>query len=246
MPLDGLTLSETGRARPAHHERAALRVGPVGAALLVHALLLALAARLVIPALPGPADAGGFPLFLERTEPVGAAAIPPAGPVFDRLSTPQPMVVDSGRTATALAPVRHTGPARARTPAAAAGATQSAPLAPEQAASAQPPAAAPADDGRTLLPALESRIDDAVRRAAILPDAARRQRRQGRAQIRFTYRDGGVQDAQIVASSQSRLLDNAALQAVRDAHYPQPPLPLHGRQLTLLVWIDFQLAPDQG
>jgi TonB family protein len=246
MPLDGLTMTEGRWRAHAQRSRAALRVGPVGAALLGHALLLALAARLVIPALPGPADAGGFPLFLERIEPVGAAAIPPPSPVFDRLSPPQPMVVDSGQTATALAPVHHTGLARAHTPAAAAGAAQSASPAPEQTASARPPAAAAPDDGRTLLPGLESRIDDAVRRAAILPDAARRQRRQGRAQIRFTYRDGGVQDAQIVASSQSRLLDNAALQAVRDANYPQPPLLLRGRPLTLLVWIDFRLAPDQG
>ena len=245
MPLDGLTLAET-RHRPAATRRTApVRVGPVGAALLGHAVLLALAARLVIHALPGAPEAGGFPLFLERTEAVGASTIPAAPPVFDALKPLPPMVVETRDGIIQAA--GHHRPALHALPSAQPGSTVAQrTVAPAQTAGAPQAVTAAPDSGSGLLPGLESRIDEAVRQAAILPDAARRQRRAGRAQIRFTYRDGGVQDAQIVASSQSRLLDNAALQAVRDANYPQPPLPLRGRQLTLLVWIDFRLTPEQG
>jgi protein TonB len=96
------------------------------------------------------------------------------------------------------------------------------------------------------LTALEARIDMAVRRQATMPPAAIRQRREGRAQVRFSYVNGAVDSIALAQSSQSRLLDDAALQAVRLAAYPAPPPVLHGRRLALLLWIDFRLQGSPG
>ena len=103
-----------------------------------------------------------------------------------------------------------------------------------------------ADNEAALLAQLETRIDAAVARAAVMPDAARRQRREGRARLRFVYQDGAVDGVQVVQSSESRLLDDAAVSAVRGARYPAPPGPMRGRRLDLLVWIDFKVAAEPG
>jgi len=95
--------------------------------------------------------------------------------------------------------------------------------------------------GTALLAALEARIDEAVREAASMPQAARRQHREGRTRVRFTYLDGIVSGVELVSPSQSRVLDDAALQAVRCAAYPLPPEALRGRHLDLQVWVNFRL-----
>ena len=102
-------------------------------------------------------------------------------------------------------------------------------------------APAPANAG-PLLARLQASIDQAVHQAAFMPEAARRQHREGRAQVRFNYIDGAVAAVALAHSSQSRLLDDAALAAVRTGRYPAPPPPLRGRLLTLSVWIDFHLT----
>jgi TonB family protein len=109
-----------------------------------------------------------------------------------------------------------------------------------------PAQAAQAPDSRLAMAQLEARIDDAVRRQAVMPMAAIRQRREGRAQLRFSYMDGAVDDIAVAQSSQSRLLDDAAVRAVRAARYPAPPPALRGRRMALQVWIDFRLASSPG
>ncbi len=104
------------------------------------------------------------------------------------------------------------------------------------------PAKQEADLTGASLASLESRIDQAVRAAAHMPDAARRQHREGRAQVRFVYQDGAIHDLAVTESSQSRVLDEAALNAVRTAQIPPPPGLLRGRQLALSVWLDFRMA----
>ena len=59
--------------------------------------------------------------------------------------------------------------------------------------------------------------------------------------VKFTYIDGRVDGVELVAGSQSRVLDDAALQAVSRAAYPPPPEALRGRHLDLLVWVNFRL-----
>jgi len=107
-----------------------------------------------------------------------------------------------------------------------------------------PPAQAADDAG--AIARLQAEIGRAVQAAARMPETARRQRRVGSAQIAFGYLDGAVNAVRIVKSSQSRVLDDAALQAVQQAHYPTPLPATHGRRLALLVWIDFRLAPSPG
>ncbi len=79
-----------------------------------------------------------------------------------------------------------------------------------------------------------------------MPAAAIRQHRNGRAQLRFSYLDGAVDSVAVARSSESRLLDDAAVQAVRAAHYPAPPAGLRGHRIALQVWIDFQLRSSPG
>ena len=93
---------------------------------------------------------------------------------------------------------------------------------------------------------LQAEIDRAVQAAARMPEAARRQRREGSAQIAFGYLDGAVDAVHIVKSSQSRVLDDAAMQAVQQAHYPAPVPAARGRRLALQLWVDFRLAPPPG
>jgi TonB family protein len=64
--------------------------------------------------------------------------------------------------------------------------------------------------------------------------------------LRFDYTDGAVDAVQVVQSSNSRVLDDAAVRAVRQASYPASPPSLHGRRLSLQLWIDFHLAASQG
>ncbi len=98
--------------------------------------------------------------------------------------------------------------------------------------------------GGLALGGLETAIDQAIRDAAIMPEAARRQHREGRVLARFSYLDGAVRDPTILQSSHSQLLDDAALLTVRQARCPAPPAGLAGRRLDLVVWIDFRISPS--
>ena len=113
---------------------------------------------------------------------------------------------------------------------------------PSLAVPAMPTRPMPAD-GDTALVNLELAIDRSVRAAAIMPGAAKRLHLEGRVLVRFSYVDGTAGGATVIKSAQYRLLDDAALQAVRVAVYPAAPDYLQGRRLELLVWINFNLMP---
>ena len=85
-------------------------------------------------------------------------------------------------------------------------------------------------------------IHAAVQAATLMPTAARRQHREGRAQVRFSYLDGAVAEIVLAQSSQSRVLDDAALAAVARARYPAPPVPLRGHKIPMVLWVEFQMA----
>jgi protein TonB len=108
---------------------------------------------------------------------------------------------------------------------------------------APPSLPAPGIDDSAVLLRFTGDIHAVVQAAATMPRAAVSQHREGRTQVRFAYLDGRVEAVAVVQSSRSRLLDDAALAAVQQAHYPAPPAPLRGRRLTLLEWIDFRIAP---
>ena len=97
-----------------------------------------------------------------------------------------------------------------------------------------PPAERQAEDQ------LRSHIHDAVQAALHYPAAARMMGLTGKAGVAFAYRDGAVVGAvQVERSAGMAMLDDAAIAAVRSAHYPKPPPALANRVLPLLIWVEF-------
>ena len=226
---------------------------PAWAAGLLHGVLLALAAGWVMRPVPVVQAPQGVELVFSAIDELGQARLAPPAPAPGR---PSPARLSPGVALTIpTQPVRAAGvvarpvAVRRMAPSAAPAVREaSAPALPTQGAAArvasQAAAApvAPAAGPDSLLPGLEARIDSAVREAAVMPEAAKRQHRQGRARVRFTYVDGAVEGVALVVSSASGGLDEAAENAVRRASYPQPPASLRGRRLDLLIWIDFRNA----
>ncbi len=101
------------------------------------------------------------------------------------------------------------------------------------------PAASPGD-----IAGLKLRIREAVRSATLYPAVARQMHREGRTQVSFDYVDGAAQDVSLAHSSQSKLLDDAALSAVRRAAYPKPLPGMAGMRLSLMVWVNFGLEEE--
>ena len=62
----------------------------------------------------------------------------------------------------------------------------------------------------------------------------------GRARVQLDYRGGIVANPALVQSAGVPVLDDAALAAVRTAHYPVPPPEVGDRMLRLLVWVEFR------
>ncbi len=85
----------------------------------------------------------------------------------------------------------------------------------------------------------------AVQRAAAYPMAARAAHENGRAQVAFMLHGGVVSGVSLVHSSGFPLLDQAALAAVRNARYPQPPPPLAGVDTRFVVWVQFRVPDDE-
>ncbi len=122
------------------------------------------------------------------------------------------------------------------------GAFAAAPVPP---AGAPPTEAAPSDATQHSLAAWEARIRQAVQDAAIYPPSARLLRRDGRAQVQFSYDRGAVSLASVVQTSHFAALDTAALAAVTRAAMPDPPPGLGPQKRLLLVWVQFTLVSDE-
>jgi protein TonB len=151
-------------------------------------------------------------------------------------AAPLPVARTARARPTRVAPAVASAPARQHAPAAVAA----------QAPPAPAPRAAPQQDDaaaqRLKLTQFAGSIQAAVQAAASMPAAARRQHREGRAQVRFSYLDGAVAEVTLARSSESRVLDDAALAAVIRARYPAPPPPLRGHKIPMAVWVEFHLA----
>jgi TonB family protein len=221
-----------------------------GCALAAHVLVLGLVLRLGTETSAPALEPKGIPLFFMAPASTFANATPQQVSRADLVPAPTPAITPAPLAApaplrlaaaapTALRPDRASRPAQVRDT------HQLAQAGAPGAASPPHTGQSPPTDGQAMA-RLEASIDDAVRRQAAMPPAAIRQRREGRAQLRFSYLDGAVAEIAVAQSSQSRLLDDAALQAVRAAHYPAPPASLRGRRLALQVWINFRLASSPG
>ncbi len=76
----------------------------------------------------------------------------------------------------------------------------------------------------------------------VYPQAAQMAQESGTPEVNFIYRDGVVADITLARSSGYPLLDNAAMQAARIAHYPPPPKGFAGRTYTVTIAVIFQMA----
>ncbi len=76
----------------------------------------------------------------------------------------------------------------------------------------------------------------------VYPQAAQMAHETGQPQVSFTYLDGMVSNVALVQSCGYPLLDAAAMQAVRIAHYPPAPENFHGQTVSVTVSVIFQMA----
>ena len=90
----------------------------------------------------------------------------------------------------------------------------------------------------------EGKVNAAVQAALHYPPAARMLNRQGRVRVAFDYRDGRVSHIHVVTPSPFALLNRAAVETVRDAHYPPPPQTLSHQQVHMTVWVQFRETND--
>ncbi|OYV37293.1 MAG: hypothetical protein B7Z80_13220 [Rhodospirillales bacterium 20-64-7] len=106
-----------------------------------------------------------------------------------------------------------------------------------------PPPAPPAPTGGQV-DAFAASIKRALQAHAnqVYPDAAQMAHETGEPLLTFTYLNGVVTDISLARSSGFPLLDRAALQDARIAHYPPPPKGFAGREYHITVGVSFILA----
>jgi protein TonB len=80
----------------------------------------------------------------------------------------------------------------------------------------------------------------AVQEAAVNPAAAEMAHEAGVVRVRFIYEDGVASGITVIASSGFPLLDQAAVQAVRDARFPPQPPDFAGRASQVQVDVIFR------
>lgn len=218
---------------------------------MAHLAALGLLLTIATEVPPAPPDPPAIPLVF-GTPPPSLSANPPA-PANVPLATVQ-LARAAPPAAIAMLVAPHAASHFAGVaPARHAVTAPQAPTAPQQSAGPSSiamgkgsPTAAPqsndAEAQRIEMAQLKDGIHAAVQASAVMPAAARRQHREGRAEVRFSYLDGAVAEIALAQSSQSRLLDDAALAAVARARYPAPPTPLRGHKIPMVLWIEFHMA----
>jgi protein TonB len=107
-----------------------------------------------------------------------------------------------------------------------------------------PPPAAPAAPSAGELDLFQAEMRRAVQAAAVNPASAQLAHEAGVARVSFVYQDGVASNIAIAASSGFPLLDQAALQAVRDARFPPQPPDFAGRADEVQVDVIFHAAAE--
>jgi periplasmic protein TonB len=224
------------------------RGGTAALSAMAHLAALGLVLTVVTQAPPAAPDLPAIPLVFSAPAPSLSEAAP--APSMVPLAAVQLVQPVSPAAPIAMPIAPHAAFHIARTsPVHNAATAAQAPARPPQ--SAAPPSSTTAratpqtDDAeaqRLEMAQLKDSIHAAVQALAVMPTAARRQHREGRAEVRFSYLDGAVAEVALAQSSQSRLLDDAALTAVARARYPAPPAPLRGHKLPMVLWIEFHMA----
>jgi protein TonB len=161
---------------------------------------------------------------------------PPPLPVAPPLPAPPPVPVAPNRPVIHHKP-RHIAPLPVQPPPVA-----QTPVPPTP---APPPApAAPPQPSAGEIDLFQAQMAEAVQRAATqdYPEAAQMAHENGDVDVSFVFEDGAVSDVAVIQSSGFPMLDAAAMQAVRDARYPQQPPDFAGQPHAVRVTVRFHTA----
>ncbi|MDE1981847.1 MAG: TonB family protein [Betaproteobacteria bacterium] len=111
----------------------------------------------------------------------------------------------------------------------------------EKSRPATPPAPpAPAQPSPDLLADYMAKVRAAVQTAVAYPESASEMQFTGRARVEFRLFHGVQSNARVIVSSGFRVFDQAALLAVRNAQYPQPPAAMGDESRLFQVWVEFR------
>jgi periplasmic protein TonB len=102
-----------------------------------------------------------------------------------------------------------------------------------------PPAPPPAANTGKVSAEYAAKVHAAVQAAHQYPLAAVVLRYSGRVRVEFHLRDGIPGTTKILVASGLGMIDRAALNAVQNARYPEPPQEMRGVDLIYQVWVEF-------
>ncbi len=103
-----------------------------------------------------------------------------------------------------------------------------------------PTSPAPAQPSPDLLADYMAKVRAAVQAAVAYPESASEMQFTGRARVEFRLSHGMQSNARVIVSSGFRVFDRAALLAVRNAQYPQPPAAMGDESRLFQVWVEFR------
>lgn len=84
-----------------------------------------------------------------------------------------------------------------------------------------------------------AKVHAAVQAAHYYPPAASSLRYAGKVRVEFHLRDTTPSGVRLLVASNIGMIDRAALQAVQNAHYPEPPPEIQGTDHVYQVWVEF-------
>ena len=84
-----------------------------------------------------------------------------------------------------------------------------------------------------------AKVHAAVQAAHYYPPAAISLHYSGRVRVEFHLRDVAVSEIRLLVASGIGMIDRAALQAVQNAQYPEPPPEIQGSEHVYQVWVEF-------
>ena len=84
-----------------------------------------------------------------------------------------------------------------------------------------------------------AKVHAAVQAAHFYPPAAVSLHFTGRVRVEFHLRDVTVSEIRLLVASGIGMIDRAALQAVQNAKYPEPPPEIQGTDHVYQVWVEF-------
>ncbi len=90
--------------------------------------------------------------------------------------------------------------------------------------------------------AYNAKLTAAAQAAFEVPGAVTALGFKGRARVEFNLRDAVASAVHIVQSSGLGAMDRAALKAVQNAVFPQPPASLQGKELRYQIWVTHDTA----